>query len=881
MRIWRPTVQQEVDEELAFHVAMRTRENIERGMDPDAARTAAFERFGDIDRINAACRRLGTEREREMHRTEYLAELRQDVAYAFRQLAKAPAFTTITVLTLALGIGATTAIFSALYAVVLKPFPYIDRDRVVAVFERWRDRDGNVAVGNYASWRDESRSFDHLTAVQYSSFNLAEGDTPERVVGARVTHNFFRVFGAPAAIGRTFVAEEDAPGNEMVVVLSHRLWTRRFGGDSAILGKPIRMNGTPYTVIGVMPAAFDITGDSEDLWVPIAFTPARLAMHDEHSFTVYGRLRSGVRLAQAQADLDRVAADLRRRFPLENADRGVRVSPLAREIIGDYNTRLYVLLGAVGCVLLIACGNVANLLLARGAARGKELAIRSALGARRGRIVRQLLTESVVLGLAGGAAGLLLAYWGIRALVGASPEGVPRLDQARIDGVVLAFTLSVSLLGSIIFGLMPSLRAARTDLQPVLKEGGRTSGMGAPRDRVRSVLIAAEVALALTLLTGAGLLIRTAIHLQQLAPGFDPRGVLTARMALPGAQYGDAAAVAAAYRRVVEELQQQPGIISAAVVSQAPLGAGGNSNGLIPESKPFAPENVVDARLRIATADVFQTLRIPLKRGRVFDDRDIAGAPRVMIVSEGLANTMWPGEDPIGKRVACCEGGPDDPRWKTVVGVVGDVRSRGPAEHIRAEFYLPIDQVPPEAWDWVQRAMTIVVRTNGDPASATPAMRAAVRALDPGMPLYAITTMPESLRESTAQSRFYTLLLATLGLVGVLLAAVGIYGIIAYFVTQRSQEIGIRIALGASARDVVRLSAWHGLRPVLVGVVVGVGAAWGTTRLLQGVLRGVTPTDPATFASVVVLLVIIALVASYIPARRATRVDPTRALQAT
>ncbi len=881
MRLWRPSVQEEVNEELAFHVAMRTRENIARGMEPEAARAAALERFGDIDGVVAACRRLGTEREREMHRTEYLSELRQDIAFSWRQLAKAPAFTVIAVLTLALGIGATTSIFSALYAVVLRPFPYANPDRVVGIGELWRGNRGNVAVGNYASWRDETRSFESMAAIQFSSFNFAEGDVPERVVGARVSHQFFRVFGVPAALGRTFTAEEDAPGNETVVVLSHRLWTRRFGADPRIVGQTVRMNGTPYGIIGVMPARFDLTSDSEELWVPIAFTARRLAMHDEHSYSVVGRIKPGVTLAQAQADLDRVAASLRQRFPLDNAERGALATPLAELIIGDYRSRLYVLLGAVACVFLIACGNVANLVLARGAVRGKEIAIRAALGARRGRIVRQMLTESAVLGLAGGVAGLLLAAWGIRALVGASPDGVPRLDQAGVNGTVLAFALAVSMVGSLIFGVVPALRAARADLQPMLKEGGRGSGMGTPRDRVRSVLIAAEVALALTLLTGAGLLIRTAIHLQNVAPGFDPRGVLTARIALPRAQYGEHPTVSTAYRRIVEELRQQPGVLAAAAVSQAPLGGGGNSNGLIPEGKAIVPENAFEARLRITTPEIFQTLRVPLRRGRAFNDRDAAGAPRVMIVSETLARQMWGSEDPIGKRVICCEGGPEDPRWKTVVGVVGDVRSRGPAEDVRPEFYLPIEQVPPEAWDWIQRGMTLVARTDGDAAGITGALRAAVRAVDPSLPLFNVATMPERMRASTSESRFYTMLLATLGVVGVLLAAVGIYGIIAYFVAQRSQEIGIRIALGATSSDVVRLSAWHGLRPVLAGVVVGIGSAWAATRLLQGVLRGVTPTDPVTFACVVALLLVVALLASYIPARRATRVDPTRALQAT
>jgi predicted permease len=629
-------------------------------------------------------------------------------------------------------------------------------------------------------------------------------------------------------------------------------------------------------VIGVMPSNFDPSASGEELWVPIAFTPERRAEHDEHYLLVTALLKPGVSLAQAQAEMEPIARRIGELFP-DAVRGGVHVASLSEVLIGDFRQRLLILLGAVGFVLLIACGNVANLLLARGAARAKEIAIRAAIGAGRGRIVRQLLTESAVLALVSAAVGLALAYGAIRVLVAAAPDGIPRLGETRIDGVVLLFALGLATLSSVVFGLVPALRAARQDLQVTLRDGGR--GMGTARDTVRTGLIVSEVALALTLLVGAGLLIRSAMHLQSVAPGFDTTGVLTARLALPQATYGEPAHVARTFKSIVEQLRQAPGVRAAAVVSQAPMGPGGGSNGLVPEGKPLTMENTIDSRLRIITPEYLTAMRIPLKRGRLFTDRDVAGGERVMIVSEALARRAWPNEDPIGKRIACCEGAPDDPRWKTVVGVVGDVRSDGPTVEVGPEFYLPIDQIPPEAWDWIQRTMTLVVRGESAPAALTSAMRGAVRAVDPSLPLYRIATMSEALRASTAQARFNTLLLASFGAIGLLLAAAGIYSVIAYFVSMRTHEIGVRMALGATTRDIVTLMTWQGLRPVFIGVAIGAVTAFATTRLLRGSLYGVSATDPLTFAGVVVVLVAVGLVATLIPARRAMRVEPTRALQ--
>jgi predicted permease len=876
---WRATIAEEVDAELEFHVAMTTRELMARGLSESAARAEAVRRFGDIAAVNATCRRLGTEREHDMRRTQYLAELSQDIAYALRQLTKALSFTAVADLTLALGIGATTAIFSAVQSVVLRRFPVAHPERITFIMERWQDRDGNVSIGNLTDWKSMSRSFEAMGAVNFASFNLAEGDAPQRVLGAAVSDGFFDVFGVRPALGRLFTREEDQPGQEQVVVLSDQLWRSQFAADRGIVGRAVRLNGREYRVVGVMPPGFDPVLSQEQLWVPAAFTPAMVEQRDRHFINVVALLAPGVTLAQAQAEMTRIATVLRERHPEENGARTARVASLSEQLLGNLRQRLFVLLGAVGFVLLIACGNVANLLLARGAVRAKEMAIRAAIGAGRGRLIRQLLTESLVLAAASAVVGLALAHGLIKVLIANAPVGIPRLDQTRIDWVVLAFALGVAAVSSIIFGFVPALRTARQDLQSVLKEGGR--GAGTARDVVRSTLIIGEVALALTLLTGAGLLIRSAIYLQNVTPGFDPTGVLAARVALPAAGYGDPEHVKQTFQQIVDRVSASPGVVSAAVASQAPLGPGGNSNGILPEGQKFDPRQLVDARLRLISPAYFATMRVPLRRGRLFDERDVRGNPLAIIVSEALARRLWPNEDAIGKRVACCEGSPTNPMWKTVVGVVGDVRSGGPTVDVRPEFYLPLAQAPADAWDWVQRSMTIVARTNGsEPGALTATLRSSLRQVDPSLPLYGIMTMREGLDRSMAQARFNTLLLGTLGAIGLLLAALGIYSVISYFVSLRTHEIGIRMALGATAGDVVRLMTLQGMRPIMIGVAVGAVTAFATTRLLATSLYGVTATDPMTFAGVVAVLVIVGLAATLVPASRATKVEPTKALNA-
>ncbi len=876
----RREITDEVTDELEFHLEMRTREYIARGMSPADARDRALARFGDLAHVRKTCREIGRRKDEDMRRREYFGELRQDIGFALRQLVANPGFSLVAIVTLALGIGATTAIFSAVNAVVLRPLPVQDPARLVFVTESWRGQPSDVSAGNFVDMMSSQTAFERAAAIQYASFNVSDGDNPERVIGARVTQGFFDLFAVAPSIGRVFRPDEDQPGSEFVVVLSHRLWTRRFAADKSIVGRDVRIGGRPYRVVGVMPTEFDLTSDAEELWVPMAFTPERKAMHDEHYLTVPARLRDGVTREQAEEQLKAISATLRERFPRDNAELAFRVLPFTDTFVGDDRNRLLVMLGAVGLVLLIACANIANLLLARGATRNRELAIRAALGAGRGRIVRQLLTESVVLATVAGAVGLALAWWTTGTLVALAPPGVPRLDQTSIDTTVLAFALGLSMVSSIVFGLAPALRSARSGVSDTLKEGGRGHAGSGGRDWLRSALIATEVALAVLLLVGAGLLIRSAIELSRVRPGFNPAGVLTARLTLPAAEYRDSTRAVATFERLAEEIGRLPGVAASAVASHVPMAPGGSGNGLIPEGKPFDMKHMVQARLRMASPGVFGALEIPILRGRGFDARDRRGAQKVMIVSQTLAGALFPGQDALGRGVACCEPGPDgkSPDYKVIVGIAGDIRARALAAPPPPDFYLPMAQVPAEAWDWNQRSMYIVTRATGDAMSPLPHLRAVVAAIDPDVPLFNVRTMEERMAESVAGARFNTLLLSLLGAIGLALSAIGIYGVIAYFVTQRTPEIGVRMALGATRADVIRLVLRQAAVPIALGLAAGLVASFAATRALAAQLVGVERSDPVTLASVVGALAITALAAAFVPARRAASVDPTQAL---
>ncbi|MDQ6885672.1 MAG: ABC transporter permease [Gemmatimonadota bacterium] len=880
LRFWKPDIAADLDEELAFHLQSRIEESVASGMTAEQARADALRRFGDLEQIRATCHTLGQEREIAMRRQDWWESVQQDVRFSIRQLLRNRGLTTVAVITLALGIGANTAIFSLVNAVLLRPLPYANADRMVQIHERWGEQYGEVSIGNFADLRAQSRAFELMSAYQGRSFNLSGAGEPERLSGAKVTASYFRTAYMPPALGRYFLPEEDVPGVAKVAVLSEALWQSHFAADRGVLGRSIELNGERYAIVGVAPAGYTLTPEDDQIWVPAAFTPEQLAQHDEHVLTVIGLLRPGMSIEQAQADLAPLARALGQRYPQTGTTGFVGVVDFRRELISDYRTQLLVLLGAVVLVLLIACANVANLLLARAAARQKEIAIRTALGAARARIMGQLLTESLVLSLVGGVAGLIVARAGIRFLVTAGPSSVPRLAEAGLDGRVLAFSLAVTVLCGLVFGLAPALRAARAELHSTLKEGGKSSAMGSSRDRLRNALVVSEVAIALVLLVGAGLLIRSAMLLQRVNPGFDPSNVLSARLALPSVRYGTPGAFESAFQRIADEAGRMAGVQSAAVVSTTPFSQG-PQNGLVPEGRPFDPKSAIDAAFRLASPGYFTTMRIPLKQGRLLDDRDIAAAPRVMVINETLAKEAWPGQSPIGKRIACCEAGPDgkSPSWKEVVGVVGDVHARGLGSSVPPEFYLPLHQAPRDAWRWLNGVMTIVVRGGSDPALLAGPLRASVRDMDPTIPLYNVRTMSEMMAQSTASTRFNMMLLTLLGATGLVLAAVGIYGVIAYFVTQRTHEIGVRMALGAGPGQVRAMVVRQGAMLALGGVAIGVVGGLATTRILSGMLFGVRATDPVTFAGVGILLAAVAALASYIPARRATRVDPLEALR--
>ena len=803
----------------------------------------------------------------------------RNFVYAARSLRRMPTLTLAVVVTLALCIGATTAIFSVVYAVLFRPLPFADPNGILVVNETWKGRQGSMSAGNWWDTKRTDRMFQYLVPMNGARVNLAGTDTPENVTGARVGADFFALLGVQPALGRAFLPEEDRPGADGVVVLSDGLWRRRFGGDPSVVGRDVRIDGLPHRVIGVMPRSMDYTLYNEELWLPIAFTAERLAEHDEHYLLVLGRLKPGVTLPEARSALAGTGRWLAEQFPNENHDRGLAAAPLMEELVRDYRPRLFVLLGAAAFVLLIACANIANLLLARAASRSHETAIRAAIGAGRRHILRQALAESLLLAIGGGALGIALAYWGVAGLIALGPADVPRLASARVDAPALGFALLVTLVAGLVSGLAPALRMAGQFPHEALKEGGRTGGAGGRRDRLRGALVVAEIALALVLLSGAGLMIRSAVALNNVDPGFDPRGVTIAHVSLPVAGYETPEQVSRAFARIAERLELAPGAAGAGLASAAPF-EGANDNGLVPEGRPLDISSAIQSDFRLVTPGYFRTMGIRLRRGRTFTADDRAGAMRVMVVNETLARAAWPGEDPIGKRIACCEGKNGDPRWKTVVGVVTDVRARGLGQDLRPEFYLPMQQAPVAAWQWIGRMMTLALRAPGDPATVAGAIRDAVASVDRSLPVYDVGTMDALRIESIAATRFSTMLLSAFGGLALLLAAVGVYGLISYGVTQRAQEIGIRVALGADDRKVLGLVVGHAAALTGVGLLLGLTGALGLSSVIAGLLFQVSPTDPPTLAAGVVLLSFVAVLAAVIPARRAARVDPAIALRA-
>jgi len=793
----------------------------------------------------------------------------QDLRYGARMLLKKPGFTLIAIVTLALGIGASTAIFSVVNAVLLRALPFQQPDQLVRI---WESNPGanlltfSATFPNFIDWRDQNNVYSHMAAYREDGFNLTSGAEPERVIGVRVTAGFFPTLGVTPIAGRWFLPAEDQPGGDRVVVVSYGMWQHRFGGDPKLIGRQLALDGETFTVVGIMPPNVTFPRDAVELWIPYALNPQQ-ADRISHFLRVIARLKPGVTLEQARAEMSAIARRLEQAYPATNAGWLVTMLPLHEAISGQIQTTLLILLGAVGLVMLIACANVANLLLARAAGRAREIAIRTALGAGRSRVVRQLLTESLLLALLGGSVGLLLAVWGVDLLVSFGPENIPRLKEVGIDGRVLGFTLGLALLTGVIFGLAPALQTSRIDLNEALKEGGRTSAGMPGRHRLGSLLVVAEIALAMMLLVGAGLLVQSFVRLQQVAPGFDPAHSLAMEINLSQSKYKPPQRTAF-LQQTIEHIKTLPGVQFAGATHRLPL-KGNSSNSLLIEGHPAPPPGQeININYRSISPDYFQALGTPLIKGRTFTDQEAWATAGAIIINQALARRYWPHEDSIGKRVKFGQG----ENWLTVVGVVGDAHESGLQNEVEPGVYLPYAHFPVPS-------MTLVIRTAADPLSIVSGVRSQIHTVDPEQAVSNITTLEQLVSTAVAQPRFNASLLMLFAVVALVLAAIGIYGVMAYSVGQRTREIGLRLALGAQTGDVLKLIMKQGTIMTLIGVGLGLIASFALTWLLKTMLFEVSPTDLTTFTVIALLLTGAAILACYLPARRATKVDPMVALR--
>lgn len=874
--VLRRRLDRDLDDELAFHLAMRESEYVRSGGAPEAARDAARRRFGNVTHLK--------EQTRDMWTFLSFESLRQDVRFALRTLRKSPGFAIVATLALATGIGANTAIFSLVDAVRAQALPYKDPARLVQLWGNvMRDRverRGN-SYPDFLDWRARAKSFEDVAAFDTQTMTLVgTGGDPERLTVECVSAPYFPLLGITAARGRTFAAGEDLVETPAwVVVLSDGLWQRRFGSDPDVVGRGLTLNARVYTVIGVMPPGFKGLTDAAELWVPFAvWAPAQtMANRGVRGFGALARLKPGVSVASAQSEMDAISRQLEQAYPDSNEKRGVDVSPLDAELFGALRPALLTLMAAVAFVLLIACANVANLLIARSEARRREIAVRTALGAGRGRLVRQLITESCVLTAMGALAGLLLARAAVAALVAQSPVSFPSFVAPGLDVRVAAFTVGVSLLCGILVGLAPALQARGVDLNSALKENARGSG-GGRAGRVRGALVVAELSLAVVLLVGAGLMIRSVRNLMALDPGFDPSGVLTLRVSIPRASVaapdGSAAPAQPVIqgRALLERLSAVPGVTSVSLGTDLPLD--GSSGAVLYTAEGMPPataQNVPRAYLHRVSPGFFATLRIPFKSGRTFTEAEMTPTSPAIVVSERAARRFWPGQDPIGKRVKL--GGPaSDSPWLSIVGVVGEVKYRGLPENPTADpdLFLPFADRNAQ--------IALAVRASADPAALVAPLRAVIRDVDPSIPVYSVATMDALIGGQTAQSRFTMWLMGVFASVALALAGMGIYGVMSYLVAQRTREIGIRLALGAAKPDILRLVVGNGARLIAAGVLIGTAAAFALQRLVASLLFGVATADAAS-AIAIAILALVALLACYVPAARATRVDPLNALR--
>ena len=862
----RPAAERELDDELRFHLEMETEANLRRGMAPGDARREAYRRFGGVERFK--------EQARDVRGTRWAEDVVRDTRLSARSLARSPSFAAAALLTIALGVGATTTVFSVVRGVLLRPLPFPEPEELVTVWltnpRQGKDEDV-TSYPNFVDWREWSTTLSHVVGVASTLRTLTGGGEPEEVGAVLVTSGFFEMLGVQPALGRGFRAEEvegDAPS--LVVVLSHELWTRRYAADSTVVGRTVMINDVPHEVIGVMPPGRRYPADAE-LWVPLTFAGGLAALRDARYslwLPVVGRLAPGTRLEGAQAEMSAVAARLEEAFPA-NEGMGIGLEPLHETLVGDVRTPLLILLGAVALVMLIAAANVANLLLARGTARGREMAVRLALGAGKARLARQVLAESGLLGVAGGTLGTLLALGGVRALLRLAPADLPRLDAVAIDLPVLAFALGVALATSVIFGLVPAVQAGRDRTAADLRAGARgASDVGLAR--LRAAFVGAQFALALVLLVGSGLLVRSFVNLQRVDPGMEPGGVLSFRVALPAARYPHYAAVRGFYEELITALEALPGAQGAAAVSNVFLQRLGTSSSISIQSRPDLDDRRDPVNYDGATADFLDVLGMRLVAGRPFGAGDERGATPVAIVSESFVRAFLPDRDPLEERLSF--GGRNEADWITIVGVVEDAQRWGLGQPLRPYVFFPMAQ-------FMDTRADILVRASGDPEALAGPVREVLRGVDPSLPITELRTLEQALGGSVARQRFLMSLLAVFAAAATVLAGIGIYGVMAYLVGRRTREIGIRVALGAERGSVVGSVLREALGQVGFGLAAGLLGALALTRLLRSQLFGLEPTDPATFAAVSALLVAVALLASWIPARRAAGVAPTVALR--
>jgi predicted permease len=858
-------VERELDKELRFHLEQQIEENRALGRPADEAR------LGGLTKIQEECR--------DMRRINYIDNFVQDLRYACRTLVHSPGFTLVMVATLALSIGATSAIFSVIDGVLLKPLPYRQPGRLFRVFTSNANFPKfRVNPFDFLDYRARNHSFESLAGFVRTDVQLSGLDQPERLASLRVTAGFFHLLGLSPALGREFDTQDELPANARRVILSNRLWQRRFGSDPNILGQKITLDGQPFTVAGVMPLGVEHVGNDHqvlaqgqtvDAWCPFPFA-GNPANRGSHFVDVIGRLKGGVTPGQATAEMNTLAAQLGHEHPDYGTDWRVRLIPLSQEVIGKSQRLLLVLMGAVGFVLLIACANAANLLLARATARTREIAVRSALGAGRYRLVRQMLTESILIALVGAACGAVVAIGGVRALVALLPPDFPRAHAIHVDATVFAFTFAIALATGILFGLAPALQTSRADLTQALRESGRSTTGSGRQLQLRSLLVVAEVGLAFVLLIGAGLMLRSFMHLLRTDPGFRAEHVLTASLSLPPQQYKKEADIAGFYGRLVRNLTALPGVRYAGAGSDLPWTGYNENLSFFIEGRKSVDASF-HSRFHGATPDYFLALGIPLVRGRFFSDRDDAAARQVVIVNQSLARRYWPNEEAVGKRITFTDE-PKESDWVTVAGIVGDVKDTPASEGAEAALWFPLAQQP-------FNSMSVVLRANADPELLVNALREQVRQLDPRLAVAEIRQMDRIADAGVATPRFALFLVGLFAGLALLLAAIGTYGVMSYSVGQRVHEFGVRMALGAKPADVLSLVVRQGLRLALLGVALGIVSALALGRVLQSLLYGISAADPLTFAGVSLVAIAIVPLACYLPARRATAVDPMIALR--